>query len=85
MKVIIFLIFRNFSRFFLNFSEFLVIFKDFSEIFKCAGGVTRFESSDHIAINGQGGEVMWQPVEHSIAQRIVIVDLHLKCGVRGTS
>ena len=32
---------------------------------------------DRVAINGQGGEATWQPVERSIAQGFKVVDLHL--------
>ena len=45
--------------------------------------MARLGASDRVTINGQGGEVMWQPVEHPIVRKIMIVDLHLKREVRG--
>ena len=62
LKVMNFLILRDFFRFFLNFSEFLMNFKDFTElkidfsyILKCACDMARSGASDHVAINSQSG------------------------------
>ena len=46
-----FLIFRDFSKFFLNFSEFLFLL-DFLDNLKCAGDVSQSGASDRIAIDG---------------------------------
>ena len=57
-----FLIFTDFSRFFLNFSEFLMNFKDFPELkinffkfYKCAGDVAQSRASDRSPSMIKGG------------------------------
>ena len=82
-----FLIFSDFSKFFINFSKFYNDFSNlklnFSDYLKHPSDVTRSGASDHVAINDRCEEATWQPMDRLIALRIKAVHLHLKRMVRG--